>query len=95
MLGSLLGRTRVRAALSAAAGTGFFVWLMGRGWPWWAALPAAIIFTVVVFGVMLFGLYGYLRKRQKQVALLVPGAHRAGTCGSEGQRNPGPPSRRR
>ena len=66
MLRRLLGRTSFRAALSVAGGVAFFYFLTAHGWPWWAALPAAILFTVGFFGAMLFTLYGYIRQWHKQ-----------------------------
>ena len=66
MFKRLLGRTSFRAALSALAGAGFYVFLAGRGWPWWAALPAAILFCVALFGAMLFTLYSYIRQWRRQ-----------------------------
>ena len=66
MLRRLLARTRFRAALSVVGGVAFFAFLTGRGWPWWAALPAAILFTVGFFGLMLFTLYGYIRQWHRQ-----------------------------
>ncbi|MBC7289159.1 MAG: hypothetical protein H5T86_14205 [Armatimonadetes bacterium] len=62
MLRALLGRSSFRAALAAAAGAALFAFLTGHQWPWWAALPAAILFTIALFGAMLFALYSYIRK---------------------------------
>ena len=80
MLRRLLARTRFRAALSVAGGVAFFAFLSGRGWPWWAALPAAILLTVGVFGIMLFTLYGYIRQWHRQQRDAMWAAYKSRPC---------------
>jgi membrane protein YdbS with pleckstrin-like domain len=48
-----------RPVLAAAVGM-WVLWLLtGRGWPWWAWLPAVILTTQAVYAVLLVGVYAY------------------------------------
>ena len=68
MLSALLARSRTRVVVSLVAGTAAGMGLESVGWPWWAALPAAIIITVVAFMIIVALLYAHAKRSQPQRA---------------------------
>ncbi len=48
-----------RRAIALAAATLVSWILAGRGWPWWAWLPAAILATGASYALLLMAVYGY------------------------------------
>ena len=48
-----------RRVLAVAVGI-WVLWLLtGRGWPWWAWLPAVILTIQAVYAVLMVGVYAY------------------------------------
>lgn len=56
-----LGRTSFRAVYSILGGLALALWGTSRGWPWWVAVPAAILATVAVFMALISALYAYTK----------------------------------
>ena len=48
-----------RRGLAVVVGIGMAWLLAGRGWPWWAWLPAAILAVEAGYALLLVGVYGY------------------------------------
>ena len=48
-----------RRVLAVVVGIGVAWLLTGRGWPWWAWLPAVILTIQAVYAVLLVGVYAY------------------------------------
>jgi membrane protein implicated in regulation of membrane protease activity len=56
------GRPALRALYGLIAGCLFGWWGMSRGWPWWLAVPAAILVAVGLFLAIVVVLYGVARR---------------------------------
>jgi len=55
----ILFRRHSRWVLAVAVGV-WLAWLLtGRGWPWWAWLPAAILAAEAGYALLLVGVYAY------------------------------------
>jgi hypothetical protein len=68
LLAKLVARALYRALCAGVVGGLLFVWLRRAGWPWWTALPAAILAAVVLFGALLWGLYEYTKAAYRRRA---------------------------
>lgn len=85
-----LGRSSWRLVYSLVGGTLFGLWGAGRGWPWWLAVPAALVMALCVFLLTLSLLYTYTKsiylKRAEEVRRRIREltAERDGTAGGRG-----------
>jgi len=60
-----------RRVLAIAVGI-WVLWLLtGRGWPWWAWLPAVILTIQAVYAVLLVGVYAYHKATYQQRAEMI------------------------
>jgi len=55
----VLFHKHVRRLLAVVVGAWVLWVLLGRGWPWWAWLPAVILTIQVVYAVLMVGVYAY------------------------------------
>jgi len=55
----VLSHRHSRRGLAVVVGICMTWLLIGRGWPWWAWLPAAILTIEAVYAVLLVSVYAY------------------------------------
>lgn len=71
LAGLVAGRASRRAALAIVVGGAVLVWLTGKGWPWWASLPAAILSAVAAFMTIVALLYSYTKWSYPRRAAMI------------------------
>jgi len=60
-----------RRVLAVAVGI-WVLWLLtGRGWPWWAWLPAVILTIQAVYAVLLVAVYAYHKATYQRRAAMI------------------------
>ncbi len=60
-----------RRVLAVVVGIGMAWLLTGRGWPWWAWLPAVILTIEAVYAVLLVGVYAYHKATYQRRAEII------------------------
>jgi len=60
-----------RRGLAIAVGI-WMVWLLaGRGWPWWAWLPAVILAAGFAYALLMMAVYGYHKATYQRRAEMI------------------------
>ena len=61
--------SRCAIALAVAILVGWM--LIGRGWPWWAWLPAVILAAGFAYALLLMAVYGYHKATYQRRAAMI------------------------